>query len=82
LFTAKQPSFQFVPSKELIVVAVTKLLNLVTLAHKKNVTVSIPEGETCTFKVKTRRGVPAFKPNNTNGFDIAVLDYDDDDLAA
>ena len=35
LFTAKQPSFQFVPSKELIVVAVTKPLNLVTLAHNK-----------------------------------------------
>ena len=35
MFTAKQLSFQFVPSKELNVAVETKLLNLVTLAHNK-----------------------------------------------
>jgi hypothetical protein len=37
-------------------------------------------GETCTFYVEADCGLPAFKPNDTTGFDIDVIDYDEDDL--
>ncbi len=42
--------------------------------------INLAIGDTCTFKVQAKCGLPAFKPNDTTGFDIVVLDYDEADL--
>jgi len=38
-------------------------------------------GETCTYNVQADCGLPSLKPNDTTGFEIETVDYDDDDIA-
>jgi hypothetical protein len=49
----------------------------------KNINISLGLGETCTFKVEAKCGLPEFKPlTNVTGFDIQIVEYDDDDIEA
>lgn len=49
--------------------------------EQQTINISLPQGETCTFQIQADCGLPAFKPNDTTGFEIETLDYDDDDLS-
>lgn len=51
-----------------------------SVGQKQNINVTLNKGETCTFQVEAQCGLPAFKPNDTTGFDIETIDYDEDDL--
>lgn len=52
-----------------------------SVGEKKVINITLPTGETCQFKVKAKCGLPAFEPlNETTGFDIQIVDYDEDDL--
>ena len=42
--------------------------------------INLDEGDTCTYQVETECGLPAFEPSDTTGFDIELVDYDEDDL--
>lgn len=49
--------------------------------ESKSMSLNIMPGETCTYKMMATCGLPNFKPeNDTTGFDIQMLEYDDDDL--
>ena len=56
--------------------------NFDSVGQTTQVNITLPQGETCTFQVEAECGLPAFKPNDTTGFDIEVIDYDEDDLAS
>lgn len=46
-----------------------------------SVSMNIPLGETCTYEISSRCGLPTFTPyNDTTGFDIQMLEYDENDL--
>jgi hypothetical protein len=45
-------------------------LNLTKVGDKLNLSISLKEGETCTFKVTAACGLPTFLPNDTTGFHI------------
>jgi hypothetical protein len=47
----------------------------------QDINITLPLGETCTFQLQASCGLPSFKPNDTTGFDIETIDYDEDDLA-
>jgi hypothetical protein len=51
-----------------------------SVGQKQNINITLNKGETCTFQVEAQCGLPAFKPNDTTGFDIETIDYDEDDL--
>ena len=51
-----------------------------TVGQKQSINITLNKGEACTFQVEAQCGLPAFKPNDTTGFDIETIDYDDDDL--
>lgn len=53
-----------------------------TTGEKQSVNITLAQGETCTFQVQTACGLPSFKPNDTTGFDIETVDYDEDDLSS
>ena len=48
----------------------------------QDITISLPQGDTCAFLITAKCGLPSFKPNDTTGFDIETIDYDEDDLAS
>jgi hypothetical protein len=49
--------------------------------ESKTVNITLLPGETCTYKVQAKCGLPAFQPlNDTTGFDIQTVDYDEDDM--
>jgi hypothetical protein len=50
------------------------------VGQKQNISITLNKGEACTFQVEAQCGLPAFKPNDTTGFDIETIDYDEDDL--
>jgi hypothetical protein len=50
------------------------------VGQQQNINITLPQGETCSFQVTADCGLPAFKPNDTTGFEIESVDYDDDDL--
>jgi len=52
------------------------------VGQQQNINITLPQGETCNFLITADCGLPAFKPNDTTGFEIETVDYDDDDLAA
>jgi hypothetical protein len=54
-------------------------INFDKLGDNVTFTVSLPPGETCLYKIMSKCGLPAFTPNQTNGFDFQSIDYDDDD---
>ena len=54
--------------------------NFDSVGQKQNINVTLNKGETCTFQIEAQCGLPAFKPNDTTGFDIETIDYDEDDL--
>ena len=54
--------------------------NFTDIGQQQNINVTLPQGETCTYQIQAQCGLPSFKPNDTTGFDIEVIDYDDDDL--
>jgi hypothetical protein len=39
---------------------------------------TLPPGGICMFEMRAKCGLPAFKPNTTDGVDIQYLQYDDD----
>jgi hypothetical protein len=47
---------------------------------KDNVTINLAPGETCSYMMKTKCGVPSYKPSRTDGFDIESIDYATDEL--
>lgn len=51
-----------------------------SVGQKQNINITLNKGETCTFQVEAQCGLPSFKPNDTTGFDIETIDYDEDDL--
>ena len=51
-----------------------------TVGQKRNINVTLNQGETCFFQLEAKCGLPAFKPNDTTGFDIETIDYDEDDV--
>jgi hypothetical protein len=55
--------------------------NFDSVGQNTKINITLPQGETCTFQVEAECGLPAFKPNDTTGFDIEVVDYDEDDLS-
>lgn len=50
------------------------------VGEKTNINITLAAGETCTYKVRSFKGFPAFKPSDTTGFEIENVDYDDDDI--
>jgi molybdopterin biosynthesis enzyme len=52
------------------------------VGESQKVSVSLDQGATCTYKIKANKGLPTFSPSVSDGFDISVVDYDDDDLPA
>lgn len=52
------------------------------VGQQQNINITLPQGETCSFQIEASCGLPAFKPNDTAGFEIETVDYDDDDLTA
>lgn len=50
------------------------------VGQKQDVNITLTKGETCTYQIEASCGLPAFKPNDTAGFDIETIDYDEDDL--
>lgn len=52
------------------------------VGQQQNINITLPQGETCSFQVEASCGLPSFKPNDTTGFEIETIDYDDDDLSA
>lgn len=56
-------------------------LTLASVGQNQVLNISLGLGETCTFKIQAKCGLPAFEPlSNVTGFDIQVIDYDDDDI--
>jgi len=51
-----------------------------SVGQKQSINITLNKGEACTFQVEAQCGLPAFKPNDTTGFDIETIDYDEDDL--
>ncbi len=51
------------------------------VGDKTSINITLDAGETCTYKVRSFRGFPAFKPSDTTGFEIENVDYDDDDIS-
>ena len=51
-----------------------------SVGQQQNISISLPQGETCSFQITADCGLPSFKPNDTTGFEIETIDYDDDDL--
>lgn len=51
------------------------------LGVSQTLNISLAVGETCTYRVQAQCGLPDFAPiTNTTGFDIQVVDYDEDDI--
>jgi hypothetical protein len=50
------------------------------VGQQQQINITLNQGDTCTFQVQTNCGIPSFTPNDTTGFDIETIDYDDDDL--
>ena len=50
------------------------------LNQSQSINITLAGGETCTYLIEAKCGIPAFTPNDTAGFDIETVDYDDDDL--
>jgi hypothetical protein len=50
------------------------------VGQNQKINITLMLGETCTYLVEADCGLPSFKPNDTVGFDIEVIDYDEDDL--
>jgi hypothetical protein len=51
------------------------------VGQRQTLNVSLAIGETCTYRVQSNCGLPEFTPlANTTGFDIQVVDFDDDDV--
>jgi len=42
--------------------------------------VELEPGETCSYFINAECGVPAYRPDNTNGFEIESIDYTDEDI--
>ena len=51
------------------------------VGQSQNITITLKAGETCTYNVQADCGLPSLKPNDTTGFEIETVDYDDDDIA-
>jgi hypothetical protein len=43
------------------------------------INVTLPPGGMCMFEMRAKCGLPAFKPNNTDGLDIQYVQFDDTD---
>lgn len=56
--------------------------NFTDVGQSQTIDVTLPQGETCTYQIEAQCGLPSFKPNDTTGFDIEVIDYDDEDMGA
>jgi hypothetical protein len=56
--------------------------NFDQVGQSQTLSISLPVGEACTFQITAGCGLPQFKPSDTTGFQIDVLDYDDDDIGA
>ena len=51
------------------------------IGQSQTINISLALGETCTYRVETKCGLPDFAPiTNTTGFDIQVIDFDEDDI--
>ena len=50
------------------------------VGQKQDINITLNKGETCTYQIEADCGLPAFKPNDTAGFDIETIDYDDEDI--
>lgn len=55
--------------------------NFTNAGDSQKVNLTIPLGETCTFQIQADCGLPTVAPNDTTGFEIEMIDFDDDDLA-
>lgn len=61
----------------------TVAFNALKAGEKQSINISLALGETCTFKVEAKCGLPEFQPlTNVTGFDIQIVEYDDDDIDA
>ena len=54
--------------------------NFSDVGQSQTLNITLAQGESCTFQVQAKCGLPKFKPNQTTGFQITVLDYDDRDV--
>jgi hypothetical protein len=54
--------------------------NFDSVGQKQSINITLNKGEACTFQLEAQCGLPSFKPNDTTGFDIETIDYDEDDL--
>ena len=50
------------------------------VGEKTKINITLAAGETCTYKVRSFKGFPTYKPFETIGFEIENVDYDDDDI--
>ena len=58
-------------------------LSFSNAGDSQSISISLAVGETCTFRVEAKCGLPSFQPlTNVTGFDIQMVDYDDDDFDA
>ncbi|TNV78715.1 hypothetical protein FGO68_gene6715 [Halteria grandinella] len=54
--------------------------NFTNVGQSQNITINLTQGETCTFLIEATCGLPTIAPNDTTGFEVETLDYDEDDL--
>ena len=56
------------------------VIDFAKTGEQQNINITLEIGETCHFEVRAECGLPMFKPNDTAGFDIESVEYDEDDL--
>ncbi|TNV80704.1 hypothetical protein FGO68_gene3593 [Halteria grandinella] len=54
--------------------------NFTSVGQEQDISISLGEGDTCTYIVSTECGLPEFNVSSSSGFQIEVVEYDDEDL--
>lgn len=60
----------------------SSMLDFNTVGDSQKVSISLQVGDTCHFEVRAECGLPMFSPNDTTGFEIESVEYDEDDLTS
>ena len=50
------------------------------IGEKTSINITLAPGETCTYRVRSFKGFPFYKPSQTVGLEFENVDYDDDDI--
>ena len=47
--------------------------------ESQSINMTLPPGGVCMFEMRAKCGLPAFRPNSTDGIDIQYIQFDDTD---